>query len=74
MTSLTSTQQQQYERALASVWRDAVDVRAHGIRMSDGAALYCVPSRSESNRWHVVVVSGLHLVCDCQAAKHGKHC
>ncbi len=47
---------------------------AHGTRKSDGAAIYCVPSRSQAGVWHVVVVSGLDLQCDCLAATHGKYC
>src|SRR5215471_11935577 len=71
---MTSKQQQQYERALASVREQSLSVRAHGTRKSDGAALYCVPSRSEPNRWHIVIVNGLRLECDCHAAKYGKYC
>ena len=67
-------QAQQYERGLEIAKRDALEVRGHGTRKSDGAPVYCVPSRSQANTWHVVVVSGLDLQCDCAAAKHGKYC
>jgi hypothetical protein len=49
-------------------------VVAHGTRKSDGAAVYAVPSRSEANRWHLVVVNGLHLACDCVASHWGCYC
>src|SRR5258706_6302710 len=68
------TQQQQYERAAAIAKRDALAVVAHGTRKSDGAAVYAVPSRSEANRWHLVVVNGLHLACDCVAGQYGRYC
>ena len=67
-------QAQQYERGLEIAKRDALEVRGHGTHKSDGAPVYCVPSRSQANTWHVVVVSGLDLQCDCAAAKHGKYC
>src|SRR5260221_8622084 len=54
--------------------RDAPTVVAHGTRKSDGAAVYAVPSRSEANRWHLVVVNGLHLACDCVAGHWGRYC
>jgi len=71
---MNSRQAAQYVRGLEIAQRDALTVVAHGTRKSDGAAIYCVPSRSQANTWHVVVVSGLDLQCDCQAAKYGKYC
>jgi hypothetical protein len=71
---MNSRQAQQYARGLAIAQRDALEVRGHGVRKSDGAAVYCVPSRSQQNVWHVVVVHELELTCDCAAAKHGRYC
>ncbi len=68
------TQQTQYARAAAIPKWDALTVVAHGTRKSDGAAVYAVPSRSEANRWHLVVVNGLHLACDCVAGHWGRYC
>jgi hypothetical protein len=68
------TQQTQYARAAAIAKRDALTVVAHGTRKSDGAPVYAVPSRSEANRWHLVVVNGLHLACDCVAGQYGRYC
>ena len=52
--------------------------RAHGGRPRDAqerwGPIYAVPSRSEANRWHLVVVDGLHLVCDCVAGQYGRYC
>jgi hypothetical protein len=45
---------------------------AHGTRKRDGAAIYCVPSRTAPGTWHVIVVHGLELTCDCTAARHGR--
>jgi len=68
-------QQQQYERAAAIAKRDSLQVVAHGTRKSDGAAGYAVPSRSKANTWHLIVVEGLHLVCDCpRAVKSKRYC
>src|SRR5258706_13629735 len=36
--------------------------------------VYCVPSRTAPGTWHVIVVNGLELTCDCAAAKHGRYC
>jgi hypothetical protein len=60
--------QQQYGRAAAIAKRDNLQVVAHGTRKSDGAAVYAVPSRSKANTWHLIVVEGLHLICDCPRA------
>jgi hypothetical protein len=68
------TLQAQYTRAAAIARRDSLQVVAHGTRKSDGAAVYAVPSRSLANMWHLVVVEGLRLSCDCHAAKHGRYC
>ncbi len=67
-------QQYQYQRGLEIAQRDALTVVDHGTRKSDGAAVYCVPSRSEPGRWHVIVVRELDLTCDCAAAQHGRYC
>src|SRR5260221_14766822 len=71
---MNSRQAAQYRRGLETAQRDSLSVVAHGTRKSDGAAIYCVPSRSQAGVWHVVVVSGLDLQCDCLAATHGKYC
>jgi hypothetical protein len=33
-----------------------------------------VPSRSQQNVWHLVVVNGLELTCDCTAGKYNRYC
>src|SRR5258708_8010553 len=71
---MNSRQAAQYVRGLEIAQRDALTVVAHGTRKRDGAAIYCVPSRSQAGTWHVIVVSGLDLQCDCVAAQHGKYC
>src|SRR5260370_11740281 len=71
---MNSRQQQQYARGLEIATRDSLQVVAHGTRKSDGAAVYAVPSRSQANTWHLVVVEGLHLVCDCKRAKYNGYC
>jgi hypothetical protein len=71
---MNSRQVQQYARGLEIATRDALTVRGHGTRKSDGAAIYAVPSRTEANTWHLIVVNGLELTCDCAAAKHHRYC
>jgi hypothetical protein len=71
---MNSRQAAQYQRGLAAAQRDALTVIGHGTRRSDGAAVYAVPSRSQENTWHLVVVHGLELTCDCAAAQHGRYC
>src|SRR5260370_19444182 len=72
---MNSRQAAHYVRGLEIAKRDALSVVAHGTRKSDGAAIYCVPSRSQAGVWNVVVVvSGVDLQCDCLAARHGKYC
>src|SRR5258706_2327387 len=71
---MTTKQRDRYERAMAIAKRDGLEVVAHGVRKSDGAAVYAVPSRSKPGQWHLVVVEGLDLVCTCAAGKHGRYC
>jgi len=71
---MNSRQAAQYLRGLEIARRDALTVVAHGTRKSDGAAVYAVPSRSQTNTWHIIVVEGANLVCTCEAAKHGRYC
>src|SRR5260221_10096390 len=71
---MNSRQAQQYARGQEIAKRDALTVVAHGTRKSDGAAVYCVPSRRSPGQWHIIVVEGANLVCTCEAAKHGRYC
>jgi hypothetical protein len=71
---MNSRQAAQYQRGLEIAQRDALTVCAHGTRKSDGAAVYAVPSRTQANRWHLVVVNGLQLTCDCHAARYNRYC
>src|SRR5260370_35119104 len=71
---MNSRQAAQYQRGLEIAKRDALTVVAHGTRKSDGAAVYAVPSRTQANTWHLIVVNELELTCDCHAAQHGRYC
>jgi hypothetical protein len=71
---MNTRQQETYERMLKVARRDALEVVGHGTRKSDGAAIYAVPSRTESNRWHLVRVHDATLQCDCVAAQYGRYC
>lgn len=71
---MTTKQQQMYKRSLEMAKREGLEVCGHGTRKCDGAAVYAVPSRSQADVWHLVVVEGRMLVCDCPAATHGRYC
>ena len=71
---MNSRQAAQYRRGLEIAQRDSLSVVAHGTRKSDGAAIYCVPSRTHANTWHLIVVNELELTCDCAAAQYGRYC
>jgi hypothetical protein len=71
---MNSRQAAQYQRGLEIAKRDMLQVVAHGTVKATGAALYCVPSRSQAGVWHVVTVDGLDLRCTCEAGKHGRYC
>jgi len=58
---MNNRQQQQYQRGLETAQRDMLEVRGHGTVKATGAAVYAVPSRSQQNVWHLVVVNGLEL-------------
>src|SRR5260221_13322466 len=71
---MNSRQAAQYRRGLETAQRDMLEVRGHGTVKATGAAVYAVPSRSQQNVWHLVVVNGLELTCDCTAAKYNRYC
>jgi hypothetical protein len=48
-------------------------ITGHG-HTHDGRHCFTVASRTEANRWHVVIVNPSHLECDCQASRYGKVC
>ena len=43
-------------------------------RLKDGRVVYAVASRSQVNRWHLVVVNRARLSCDCPASRYGRVC
>ncbi len=63
-----------YERALARANRAGIRVPGRGIVRSTGEQLYAVNSATEANRWHLVVVRGGALVCDCAAVQRSRYC
>src|SRR5258707_2888778 len=71
---MNSRQAAQYQRGLETAQRDMLTVRGHGTVRATGAAVYAVPSRSQQNVWHLVVVNGLELTCDCTAGKYNRYC
>ena len=71
---MNSRQAAQYARGLETAQRDMLEVRGHGTVKATGAAVYAVPSRSQQNTWHLVVVNGLELTCDCTAGKFNRYC
>ena len=71
---MTGTQKKQLARATTIAQRDGLQVVAVGTRKADGATVYAVPSRSEPNRWHLIVCEGDRLACDCPAGKQNRVC
>jgi len=69
----TETAQEYYERMREVAQRDGLIVVGTG-HTKDGRRVYAVPSRTEKNRWHLVVVAHGALECDCTAAKFGRYC
>jgi hypothetical protein len=43
-------------------------------RLKDGRVVYAVASRSQANRWHLVIVNRARLSCDCLASRYGRVC
>ncbi len=67
-------QHEQWGRALDRARRRGVRVTGRGVRRRDGARVYTVISGSSSGTWHLVVVAGKRLVCDCTASRFGRIC
>lgn len=67
-------QREQWEHALVRARRRGIQVTSKGKRRSDGAEVYSVSSGSVAGRWHLVVVAGKRLVCDCEASRYGRMC
>lgn len=64
---MTIAQRTQLDRAIDRAMKAGLEVVGHGFRKSDNAPLYAVPSQSEEGRWHIVILEGARLTCDCKA-------
>jgi hypothetical protein len=65
---MTTKQRTELDRAIERAMAAGLEVVAHGYRKSNPSIkIYCVPSQTEANRWHVVSLYGSHLVCDCKS-------
>jgi hypothetical protein len=68
MSAMTVRQRTELDAAIERATEAGLEVVAHGYRKSNpNIKIYCVPSQSEANRWHVVSLYGSHLVCDCKS-------
>ncbi len=67
-------QNEQWHCALDRARRLGVRVTGKGVRRRDGAPVYTVSSASAPGLWHLVVVTGKRLVCDCAASRYGRIC
>lgn len=67
-------QEKAIARALERARRRGVCVTGKGVRRRDGAHVYTVSSGSAPGLWHLVVVAGRRLVCDCAAGQYGRLC
>ena len=67
-------QHEQWGRALDRARERGVRVTGRGVRRHDGARVYTVSSASASGTWHLVIVAGKRLGCDCAASRFGRIC
>lgn len=70
---MNATEQKHYAKGLTRAADRGIEVVGVG-HTRDGRQVYCTTSGSEQNRWHLVVVEGAHLMCDCKAAQNGRYC
>lgn len=70
---MNATEAQRYAKGLSRAADRGVEVVGVGTA-KDGRKVYATTSGSEANRWHLVIVEGAHLVCDCKAAQNGRYC
>jgi hypothetical protein len=71
---MTSQERSDLERAISRASRAGLEVVGHGYRKGDNAHIYCVPSSTVPNLWHVVTQCGNRLVCDCLAGQRNRIC
>jgi hypothetical protein len=71
---MTNDQRTQFERALMRAHKAGIGVVGRGTLKATGEKFYAVTSATETVRWHVVIVRGGQLVCDCKGAQHGNYC
>src|SRR5258706_400363 len=65
---MTVKQQTELEAAIERASAAGLEVVAHGHRKAHpNVRIFCVPSLSEPDRWHVISLYGAHLVCDCRS-------
>ncbi len=65
---MTTKQRTELDAAIERATAAGLEVVAHGYRKAKPSVrIYCVPSQTEANRWHVISLYGSHLVCDCRS-------
>jgi hypothetical protein len=65
---MTTKQRTELDAAIERATAAGLEVIAHGYCKSNpNVKIYCVPSQTEANRWHVISLYGSHLVCDCKS-------
>jgi hypothetical protein len=70
---MTHEQATELERAITRATIFGIEVVGKGFRRSDHAQIFCTTSHSEPDRWHVVVLAGKRLVCDCKSRSYCTH-
>lgn len=74
MQKHTHAEAEALARALQRAHARGLAVVGKGTCKDGGAPVYAVTSSSQPGRWHLVMVVGLRLVCDCQAGHRGLMC
>src|SRR5260370_28434752 len=72
---MTIKQRSELDEAIERATAHGVEVCGQGRMKANNERVYVVPSQRDQTRWHLVrLVGGRRLVCDCEAAQHGRIC
>lgn len=65
---MTIREAPELDKAIERAEKNGIEVVAHGFAKKNNARIWCTNSHSDPDKWHVVMLVGRRLVCDCNSA------
>ena len=65
---MTQKQRSELDAAIERATKNGVEVMGHGHMKGTNDRVFLVPSQRDPERhWHIVRLTGCHLICDCES-------